>query len=359
MVTGTIMGLSTGLVLGAIAAGLYYWKGGAGKNKLMYTAGIFFVIAFLLGGFAQYGYSLQSLGVGAGDTNVRVATANCPAVATTGYSAVKNPVNTSTNFLASSVAYTDPTGSILVKDTATGGSSISPKSTTIPCTPSVYANGVYVYALPAERLSSGRSALLKFNGGTSVQETIDAYSYMNLSIYSRNTGYTNTSSQVSDDTTNIAHTQPVAVAVGSGGSTSGYLIVTESTSNSAYGSPHTGILFGYDNVDTAIGANDLTLGVSGGSYSLTPVACSTYSNIANKLSLDKCYLGRAITAKDAEIQFTYTIAGGLGDPTTDPILYMAPIEYVEDIGNKIILDGYKSDGTVAGTSVQKFTFNLS
>jgi len=289
-------------------------------------------------------------------------TADCPDVAVTGSTSVRNIANVTENYLANSLVWTKADGkTYIASGTATGGPARADVSTTIICTNDIYKDGVYVFAKASGTLSSAKSPLLKFDGSNAVQTLLNAYAYVNLSTYTLDSSYANTSSKETDLQLSLV-TQTAATAIAQGQTVTGFIDMKESTSNSAYGSPHTGTLFAIDSVDNAITSNDINLAVVSGNYQLTQIACSTYKNGAAKYSADKCYIGPAITSNIGLVRMSYTIGSSSGDASNDPIIYMHPVEYGTDTDGSMILDTHDSGGTVFGVTAagtKLVTINLS
>jgi len=334
-----------------------------GKVGLEWVLIALVALAYLGNFFAPWGFKSPLLATaGGGPTAVQQGQLACPSGLTTltAYSAVRSALSGSLNYTGSPVAYTLSDGSTVVAtDTSNGGSSLSYKSTAIPCTPETYGSGIVLYALSNSTLNGAKSELLTYGGATSVQKELVSSYIAPLTFVIRDAALANLSNPSTGSTTSVTETN--AVAMGAGSARTGYIDVWEATAASQYGSDDGGILWAIDTVNsTAFSDNAISLQSASPGFDLTPVSCSAYK-AGSFDSANRCYKSRAIKVTDATLRIAFTIVAdnGIDPTTTNPVIYVEDINYALDTNSKVILDTMKSDGTQIGAAQNKITFSIS
>lgn len=287
-------------------------------------------------------------------------TVNCPDTTVLAYSAAKNTLNSSIEYQAGSVIYTNLAGNqIIASDTMTSGSSKTYKSTTIPCTPDTYGNGLIAYAVADASRTSDKKGPLKFGGGaTSVTVDFAQPDSDQLTGVMYDTALTNTSTPSTG--TKGTPSETTAVAMSAGDSRSGYVDFWEATGKSQYGSDHDGILWCIDTVNSAAFTdNSIALNSQTAGFSLTPIDCNTYPKSTSVDSCNICYKSRAIKATDSRIRIAWTMnndGGSDAGASDDPLLYIEDLVYFEDTDGVVKLGTHDSAGTNKGETQVKLTW---
>ena len=297
----------------------------------------------------------------------QVVAGQCGDLKTLGaYVNVKNIANTSLNYVNPTVYWTKADGkTIVISDTAT--TALDSSDASLPCSTDVIRNGIKVISAASTSVSSGSSKLYQYDGAKAVIAEVPVYSMNNLTIILYDSAYANLSSkEASGGADNAIDGQitEAAVTLGKGvARDTVFMDIKQGTSDTAFGSPHSGILFAIDTVSSgAFGDKDIGIEVVSGGYSLNEVDCSSVaSNGKGQFSAERCYVGQAITTKMGLVRFAVDMAPSKGDPgpSDDPILYIKGIEYAQDVDGSLILDTHDSGGTQLGFIRNRVTYNLS
>jgi len=288
---------------------------------------------------------------------------NCPDVAITAQAENRNPLNSSVFYPGTVFVVTGSDG---VTEVATGTStSHTAKSytgITVPCTPEIYRNGVYVYALGSTTITGAKSVLKTYvtsaGRANAVTADLSSPSATSMNITVRDSSLTNTTDLTSD----AVVTESAATAMSSGETRSGYLDLDMKTASSQYGSDYAGLLFAIDTVssnkfkDTDISLTSVTAG-----YSLQEIPCSNYPKAQSFDSANRCYVGSTIKSSSGIVRLAWVVSASIGSPgsSDDPVIYIDDIVYGRDSNAQIILDAFDSGGTNLGVLQHSFTLDNS
>ena len=275
--------------------------------------------------------------------------------------AVNDGLNLSTNYLAGAIRVlpngaTKPTAT----GTATGGSSLAYATISIPCNEAAFSGTIYSVA--SSTLNSGETSYSIAGTAGSVIFPATTGDELRITMYDT-TGATNTS-----QSQNVNPSESVATAMNSGESRDGVIyIYAGNDANTQFGTNNDdnfGIAFIFDSVDSAAFTDAAFSMSTTTGYNLVEKSC-TDPLLAKASSVDsgnKCWVGRALSTRDAVQKFSWTLrADGGTDPgsTSDPKFYLEDMQHFEDPDGTIKFGAFDSSGTNVGQSQSLITFNDS
>lgn len=266
--------------------------------------------------------------------------------------AVRNPLNSTTQYLASKVDAV-VSGQVVGTVTTTAGSTLSFADLTFPCTMENFAGDVYVIATSTQNSAHDTYSI----SGTSATKTLNAppAGAITLTWLDFNTG-------VNTSVASTATTQGTAVALDAGQSVNAKLLVTPpSAAFSQYGSTDGGVLIAINTVNSAA-YTDKAVALSSSDVPLTEVVCTSYAKEASVDNAKRCYKTGAISTNSAASIISVRIAndgGASAGASDDPVVYFEPIQYYEDTDGTIKIGAFNTGGTAVGLSASKATFNAS
>ena len=302
-----------------------------------------------------------------------VASDRCPSTSIDGRVSLRNPLSSTGVYYAGSVTVTDSKGSTVATGTATAGTTESLATVTIPCTPDVYNNGVYVYGTATGNLvattgnGSVKSGLLKFDGSNSVIAKLEAPSSANFTKVVRDTALVNLSSN--DVGTGVVsqsdlgnNNLTVGIAMAQGGTLTTYLDIQMEQGNSQFGSNDGGVLIGIDTDEGSVfGDNAISLSTTTGNYPLTEVKCSDYSRATSVDSLNRCYKSPPLSSSTGLVRFGVLFLADTGEPTTstNPRIWFYDVVYAPESDGSIILNTHDKGNTNLGRANMFVNYDLS
>lgn len=308
---------------------------------------------------------------GAGNTPSS-GTNKCPSTSVTGSSAARNFENVSQFYQGTTIYYVGTNDVILASDTLNGGSTLSYKSTTIPCTPDSYNGPITVYAVASSTANSGTAGPLYFANSNSLPTTVISQTSASaleggmLNSQLGNTSQTKNalaySSGVNGARDKVNETGSTAIALGS--SRSGYIEFWVSSGSTVFGGPKAGagvqITISVQN-KSVFTANALSLTNNQGASDLTEVTSTNpYPRVTALRSGDREYIMSAPKASGGVYRLAYTLrndAGTQSSTASNPIIYIDALNYFLDTTGKIAYDGFDGANNVVGISGIRYTFS--
>lgn len=287
----------------------------------------------------------------------------------------RNILNSSLDYQGNSLVWTE-NGIIVDTGTANSGGSLSYKTLNAKCSS---RTGI-VYAMGSST-ENGAISTVTFNpADTTLEVTMSGAENGNLTKTLYSTSFANTSTPADAGDWNPDITESAATTMAQDSQRSGYIKMTEANGSAAFGGAgnpsdvdlkDAGILVGVDTVNSAVFSdNDIPMyQQSGLSANFREIACSKFPMETAKLSLNKCYVMKAIGSKTdttlntigGDIWLGWNMRASLGNPgaTDDPVIYLVPLDWFQDTDNTIHYGAVDKGSNFKGRVPQRATFDNS
>ena len=269
---------------------------------------------------------------------------------------VRNPLNTSLQYQASTIYITNSKGQVVGSGTSTAGSALSYAEINVPCSADNAVGNVYAVGDATKNSAVGSYSFTK---QTSDTVALDAENSDVLT----GTLYSTTLANTSQPDMSAAITETAANAMSAGDTRSGYLDLKDATGKSQYGSSHSGNIWCVDTINSAAFTDTaISLSSQTGGFSLTEIPCTTYPKATSVDSCNRCWTSSAIKASGGTLRFSWSMTNDGGTDagaSDDPVLHIEDVNYFLDTSGKIALEAFNAAGTNQGESTVSVTWNNS
>ena len=253
--------------------------------------------------------------------------------------------------------------------TNSGGSGTADVTVGVPCTDTVYNEGIKIFGIANGTISSGvgvdqltKKDLLTFNGGNSVTAQINNALRSNITwnAYFLNSSVANPpvgkDMLAYNETGNFYY----EYTLGNGGSITFQLAVSVDTGNAEDG--ELGSLWVIDTGASGGTLSDNAISLTSGDIALTELPTSECSiKYAKAYSVDsgnRCYTTPAISSKSGTIYIKAKLLADSGNPASvNTTIYKHPLVRGQDIDGNVVANAYDSGGT-AFVASQFFIFDI-